>query len=319
MSKDGWTEFSEEEKDRFRKLFPSRDPERIPIRLNNGFVTQRNFVGKQKDIYNFQLRDNDIWVVTYPRSGTTWTLELVWMLINDVDIEKGKVDLRIRCPFLERDIVGPRGFMGENKKEKGPTSMDLANQMEGRRILKTHAPLELLPPDLLERCKVVYVGRNPKDNVVSRFKISESQFAGTFDDFLKLQEDGLGPSYWNHLLSGWSRRNEKNMKFIWFEDMKADTMAIINELCDFLEHPLTEDQKIALNEHVKLDNMKKNEHTNHIRGDNPEGMRKHIRKGQVGDWQNYFNEENSARWDKWIAEKTKGTGLESLQQFQCAK
>lgn len=36
---------------------------------------------------------------------------------------------------------------------------------------------------------------------------------------------------------------------------------------------------------------------------------KFIRKGQVGDWQNYMSEETSKRFDKWTEEKLKGTGL----------
>lgn len=34
-----------------------------------------------------------------------------------------------------------------------------------------------------------------------------------------------------------------------------------------------------------------------------------IRKGQVGDWKNYMNEDISRRFDKWSEEKLNGTGL----------
>ena len=40
---------------------------------------------------------------------------------------------------------------------------------KGRRVIKTHLPLEFLPPSLLEKGKVVYVARNIKDAVVSYF------------------------------------------------------------------------------------------------------------------------------------------------------
>ena len=35
-----------------------------------------------------------------------------------------------------------------------------------------------------------------------------------------------------------------------------------------------------------------------------------IRKGQVGDWKNYFTEEQNKRFDSLYAEKTAGSGLE---------
>ena len=53
-------------------------------------------------LYNFEVREEDIWIVTYPRCGTTWTQEMVWLLMNDLNFEKAKdIDLSIRSPYLE--------------------------------------------------------------------------------------------------------------------------------------------------------------------------------------------------------------------------
>ena len=32
-------------------------------------------------------RKSDIWVLSYPRSGTTWTQEMVWQIANKCDFE----------------------------------------------------------------------------------------------------------------------------------------------------------------------------------------------------------------------------------------
>merc|ERR550534_2968953 len=37
------------------------------------------------------------------------------------------------------------------------------------RFIKTHHPISMLPPDLLKKAKVIYVGRNVKDICVSAF------------------------------------------------------------------------------------------------------------------------------------------------------
>jgi estrone sulfotransferase len=34
-----------------------------------------------------------------------------------------------------------------------------------------------------------------------------------------------------------------------------------------------------------------------------------IRKGEVGDWKNHMTPEMAARFDTWIEENTRGTGL----------
>lgn len=53
-------------------------------------------------IYGFEARSNDVWIVTYPRSGTTWTQEMIWLICNDLDYEKAqKITLNERFPFFE--------------------------------------------------------------------------------------------------------------------------------------------------------------------------------------------------------------------------
>lgn len=53
-------------------------------------------------IRNFHVRDDDVWIISYPKCGTTWTQEMVWLLGNGLDYETGsKVDLSERSPFFE--------------------------------------------------------------------------------------------------------------------------------------------------------------------------------------------------------------------------
>lgn len=55
-----------------------------------------------ESIRSFQVRDDDVWIISYPKCGTTWTQEMVWLLGNELDYETGsKVDLSDRSPFFE--------------------------------------------------------------------------------------------------------------------------------------------------------------------------------------------------------------------------
>ena len=84
-----------------------------------------------------------------------------------------------------------------------------------------------------------------------------------------------------------------------------------------MEKSLSEEDIDKLCEFLSFQNMREN------KGCNFEGVleQKHgkdffkrvgdhfIRKGQVGDWKNYMSPELSKRFDDWIEENTKGTGL----------
>merc|ERR1711970_560391 len=240
--------------------------------------------------------------------------------------ERGKLPILTRSPFLEMGCITEG--MDNNRFDSLPIpnmvkSMITASMvdpisytenLQGRRVIKTHMPIEFLPPQIFEKCKVVYVARNVKDCAVSYFhhnmNIAPHDFQGTFSDFVDIFEKDLlfYGSYWHHVLGGWKERNHRNCKFIWFEEMKVDQKKVILDLCKFLEHPLSEDKVAKLVEHLKFENIKKNPAMNPPKS---EKMRQDfIRKGVVGDWKNFFTEEKKTEWNAWIEKKTSGTGMD---------
>lgn len=48
-------------------------------------IIPRTYLKFMDDMYNFPVKKDDIWIVTYPKCGTTWMQETVSMLINNVD------------------------------------------------------------------------------------------------------------------------------------------------------------------------------------------------------------------------------------------
>ena len=59
-----------------------------------------------------------------------------------------------------------------------------------------------------------------------------------------------------------------------------------------------------LNDHLQIHNFKK------VFAESNRGKAHLVRKGQVGDWKNYFSQENSQKWDDWIAQNIDGTDIE---------
>lgn len=57
-------------------------------------------------IKNFNIRKDDVFVLTFPKSGTTWMSELLWLLMNDLDFDTAKSEyIMLRIPFIEYLLI----------------------------------------------------------------------------------------------------------------------------------------------------------------------------------------------------------------------
>lgn len=92
------------------------------------------------NVYNFEVREDDVWIVTSTKCGTTWTQEMTWLLLNNLDYNQAKsVDLTIRSPFLE--------FNGVVLNVPHDT-LEAANNLPSPRLIKSHLPAQFLPKQL---------------------------------------------------------------------------------------------------------------------------------------------------------------------------
>ncbi len=158
-----WTPVEDEVKAKKRKCFVRDDDTEIDMVKSDpmGIYMPSYYAesGLGERIYNFQPRPDDIWVVTYPKCGTTWMQEIVWQMVNDLDAEAAaKLDSAQKVPLVEVTAVLSKKFH-EKKPEDKPLHMadalTFANQMskDKPRVLKSHMPLDFLPPNLLETSK----------------------------------------------------------------------------------------------------------------------------------------------------------------------
>lgn len=53
-------------------------------------------------VKRMQVYEDDVWIVSFPKTGTTFSQEMLWLISNDLDYETAlKINLNERFPFLE--------------------------------------------------------------------------------------------------------------------------------------------------------------------------------------------------------------------------
>lgn len=60
------------------------------------------YLGYLDVVKDFKVRDDDIWILTYPKTGTTFSSEMIWLLASDLDYEEAaNVKLVCRLTHIE--------------------------------------------------------------------------------------------------------------------------------------------------------------------------------------------------------------------------
>ncbi|CAH1966046.1 unnamed protein product [Acanthoscelides obtectus] len=277
-----------------------------------------NYVGR---ILDAPIRKDDVWLVSYPKTGSTWCQEMIWLIQNNLDFEGSRRVLQqVRAPLIEASVVlfEFTSLFGDDFTN----SVDYVANLPSPRAIKTHLPLELLPTQLDKvKPKIIYTMRNPKDVCVSYYFHSQllHDFYVDFDTFCEMfLNDAIAyGSFFNHCFEAWNKRHEGNILIIRYEDMKKDAKKTVRNIADFLGKTLSDTEVDMIDSYLSFECMRKN------KGCNVEALtdKKHgehsfdktgihfLRKGQVGDWKNYMSEEMSRKFDEWIKKNTQGTDL----------
>ena len=173
----------------------------------------------------YQPSDDDLFIATYPKCGTTWTQQIVFLLQNDGRPPAGVGEYFSRHPFI--DMLGDEGIQS----------------MIRPAAIKTHFPFQYVP--FSPSAKYICVVRNPKDALVSFYHhtrgIPGYQFSnGSFDTYFELFLEGKVDygDYFDHLISWWDHRNDHNVIFLTFEEMKLDIRAAICKIAEFIDKSL---------------------------------------------------------------------------------
>lgn len=214
---------------------------------------------------DFPIRDDDIIVATYAKTGTTWTQQIVAQLLFNGD---PVLDVQAMSPWLDMRIPA--------REVKFPL---LAAQTH-RRVIKTHLPLDALV--FSPAARYIYIARDGRDVAWSLYNHHASFTPANRERLNSLPVPDAPPlvpppadirqfwrdwldrdgypihSFWSHVRSWWAIRNLPNVRLVHFANLKRDMPGEIRRIASFLDIPIDESRWEAILEHCSFDWMKAN-------------------------------------------------------------
>lgn len=278
---------------------------------------------------NFVARKGDLMQVSFPKSGTHWVQYITQLILNEGEPVNTYEDFTKSAMFIE--------YREDALDYTASTPV---------RTLCTH-----LPPrreTLNAEAKYIYIARNPWDVCVSLYHhvkaLSPYHFDGTFDDFLEAFLAGDLPygDYFEHVMAGYSLRQEPNVLFVTYEELKRDQRGAVQRIAHFIEERYGKMLEGDSEESRKsLELILQRSTAENMRGvmvvnfsDHPDPLldkrlkdmnisskaahggdpKRHnfVRKAKVGSWKEHFSPEQLRRLEARIAEKTHGSDVMNL-------
>ncbi len=204
-----------------------------------------------------KVSPKDVFVCSYPKSGTTWTQNIVVRLLWEISGMNSRYKkhrplpedwhLSQSAPFYEVDQYWlpkegePESSVEPQPMERLPAQTPIKDDSNSEyRVFNTH----LLPHQLPENARCVYVVRDPLDAMVSFYhhlsnqSVEDGGFTGSFDEFFEGFLDGsIVYGKWQNHIEAWMGRdvkNERKVLFLHYEDMKENLAKETKRLVKFL-------------------------------------------------------------------------------------
>jgi hypothetical protein len=220
-----------------------------------------------------RVRPTDVFISSYPRSGTTLTQWILYLLTHDE--QPDPEHLTQASPWFERSLA-----TGEL------TAADL-EAFPAPRVFKSHLPRQWLP----DGARYIYVERNPKDVLTSYFHFYRDYlgFHGSFDDFYRRFMEGRLQygSWFDHVAQWRARSADPDVLIVRYEDLVSDRKASIRRMLEFLGWECDERSIDRAVIESSFDAMKRREslfdHATALLLERGVSQRAFIRSGLVGD------------------------------------
>jgi estrone sulfotransferase len=219
------------------------------------------------------LRADDVWLPSFPKSGSTWVRFLLCNIISLTELEGRPVDFHLL------DSIMPALGYSDLSKPWPYTCIP--------RFIKTHKPYRAF---LFARPKrTIYVIRDPRDAMVSYYHFQQAHkirpFTRSISDFIRHIDYGL-EAYIRHYLV-WKPHITH---IVQYESLKQDTKSELQKILQIVEAQVVDELTTIAVERSSFSRIRAAQERTGLSGRKRfQAQFRFARKGQIGQWADYFS------------------------------
>lgn len=217
------------------------------------------------------IYDDDVFIVSYPKSGNTWVR---FLLANLMVREDDLIDFHSSVNYIPDFEVHHEDVVNAKRP----------------RLLKSHSTYNK------KFNKVIYIVRDPRDVYVSYYNYLLKKLPSnerSISAFIKKSD--LRPCSWELHVKSWLNNSPKKFLIIKYEDLIDDTKSEFIKILTFLKWEKSEDQINRAIERSSFESMSRIEDLKGRPFKSEKDAKlstKFVRSGKVGSWKNVLSNED---------------------------
>lgn len=256
----------------------------------NKFFNKKPSKLKINEQTEIELKPDDVFLVSFPKSGNTWVRHLIGNYISD-----GEMNFSNGPEFMPDIHFNPEQI---NKIKFRP------------RFIKSHFPFPQNYP------KVIYLVRDGRSVAVSLYyflkKMNAIDRGLTFKEFLNAVffSDKYQFGLWGKHVDDWTSLRKKDILVIRYEDLLLNPEKKLTEILEFSGIKADQNRVKMACEKSSFSEMQKDEELQNeklkLMGHdfNQSGI-KIVREGKTNSWMDYFDRDDLKKFDDYYSETMK--------------
>jgi hypothetical protein len=238
---------------------------------------------------------DDIFIVTYPRSGTTWLQMIVYQLTTDGAMDFANIEEV--SPFLEISMIPRRRRISDLRAKP--------------RVVKSHLSYHMIPKG---PGRYICGIRNGLDVAVSyhdhvRKYLTEWEQCSLGEFFSRFMAGRVPYGSWFKHVTGWLRNEDRlNVLVVTYEELSADLEAAVKRIADFCGITIDPADMPRILERCSFAFMREHDARFSPDARSLPNRSAFIRKGQVGGWRQELDARSVSDFQEACDRRLRGLG-----------